>query len=60
MRGGMRTIECDVCGEAVTAADDGELAGRLGAHMRSEHERELDRDDLEELIEGEAYDAMDS
>jgi predicted small metal-binding protein len=60
MRGGMRTIECDVCGETVTAGDDAELAGRLNAHMRSEHGRELALDDLEELIEGEAYDAMDS
>jgi predicted small metal-binding protein len=56
----MRTIECDVCGETVTAAEDPELARRLGAHMRSEHEQELDPEELQELVEGEAYDAMDS
>jgi len=56
----MRTIECDLCGETVTAADDAELASRLGAHLRSEHERELTVDELEELVEEESYDAMDS
>jgi predicted small metal-binding protein len=56
----MRTIECDVCGETVTAADDAELARRLGAHMRSEHEQDLDGEELEELVGSEAYDAMDS
>jgi predicted small metal-binding protein len=56
----MRVIECDVCGETVTADDDDELARRLGAHMRSEHERDLDSDALDELVGEEAYDAMDS
>jgi predicted small metal-binding protein len=56
----MRVIECDECGETVTGADDAELAKRLGAHMRSQHDRELDADELEELVGEEAYDAMDS
>ena len=56
----MRTIECDLCGETITGADDAELAGRLGDHLSSVHERELPRDELEGLIAGEAYDAMDS
>jgi predicted small metal-binding protein len=56
----MRVIECDECGETITAASDDELTGRLGAHMRSEHDQELDGDELSELVEGEAYDAMDS
>jgi predicted small metal-binding protein len=56
----MRVIECDVCGQALTAADDPELAQRLGDHMRAEHEADPDPDDLSDLIEGEAYDAMDS
>jgi predicted small metal-binding protein len=56
----MRVIECDQCGETITAATDEELASRLGAHMRSEHDTELDGDELEELIGEEAYDAMDS
>jgi predicted small metal-binding protein len=56
----MRVIECDECGETITAASDDELTRRLGAHMRSEHDRELDDDELAELVDGDAYDAMDS
>jgi predicted small metal-binding protein len=56
----MRVIECDECGDTVTGADDDELARRLGAHMRSEHEQELDPEALEELVAEEGYEAMDS
>jgi hypothetical protein len=56
----MRVIECDECGETITAANDEELARRLGAHMLGEHDSELDGDELEELVAEEAYDAMDS
>jgi predicted small metal-binding protein len=56
----MRVIECDECGETITAASDDELSGRLRAHMLSEHDRELDDDELTELIDGEAYEATDS
>jgi predicted small metal-binding protein len=57
---GMRVIECNECGETVTAADDAELARRLDSHLRQEHGIELDDDELEELVAEEAYDAMDS
>jgi predicted small metal-binding protein len=56
----MRVIECNECGETVTAADDAELARRLGAHLREEHQTELGEEELEELVADEAYDAMDS
>jgi predicted small metal-binding protein len=56
----MRVIECDECGETITAADDEELARRLGAHLRSEHDRRLDDEELAELVEEEGYEAMDS
>jgi predicted small metal-binding protein len=56
----MRVIECDECGETITAADDRELVARLGRHMRSEHDLEPDLDELEELVDGEAYEASDS
>jgi predicted small metal-binding protein len=56
----MRVIECDVCGETITADNDEELAGRLATHMRGEHDQELSGDDAEELVAEEAYDAMDS
>jgi predicted small metal-binding protein len=56
----MRVIECNECGDTVTAADDGELAQRLDAHLREEHGMDLGDDELEELVAEEAYDAMDS
>jgi predicted small metal-binding protein len=56
----MRVIECDVCGETITADNDEELGRRLAAHLRQEHDSEPDAEELEELVAGEAYDAMDS
>jgi hypothetical protein len=56
----MRVIECNECGETLGAANDEELVRVLAAHMESEHDAEVDHDELEELVEGEAYDAMDS
>jgi predicted small metal-binding protein len=56
----MRVIECNECGDTVTAADDAELARRLNSHLRQEHGIELDEEELEELVAEEAYDAMDS
>ena len=34
----MRVVECNTCGETVTAENDEELAGRLKDHMESEHD----------------------
>ena len=56
----MRVIECNVCGETVSAATDEELVERLGDHMRTEHDREVDEAEVESLVEDEAYEAMDS
>jgi predicted small metal-binding protein len=56
----MRVIECNHCGEAISAASDQELADRLTAHLREEHDQEPDGDEVEELVDGEAYDALDS
>jgi predicted small metal-binding protein len=56
----MRVIECDECGETITAATDKELVSRLGAHLRSEHDMEPDEDELVELVDGDAYEATDS
>ena len=56
----MRVIECDECGETLGAANDEELMRVLGAHLDSEHDMEVDDDDLLELVEGEAYVATDS
>jgi predicted small metal-binding protein len=56
----MRVIECDHCGETISAADDDELTGRLRTHLAKEHDERPDEDELAELVEGEAYDALDS
>ena len=56
----MRVIECDECGETLSAANDDELSRRLGEHLSKAHSRQLDEDELAELMADEAYDAMDS
>jgi predicted small metal-binding protein len=56
----MRVIECNECGETLGAANDEELVRVVGAHMESEHDTEIDAEELTELVEGEAYEAMDS
>jgi predicted small metal-binding protein len=56
----MRVIECNECGETVSAANDEELVGRLSAHMRSEHDHEPEEDEIADLVHDDAYDATDS
>ncbi len=56
----MRVIECNHCGEAISAASNDELAVRLGAHLTEEHDEALDGEELEELVDAEAYEALDS
>jgi hypothetical protein len=56
----MRVVECDTCGETLSAADDEELVGRLRDHHASEHDEELDDDEAHQRVDREAYDAMDS
>jgi len=53
----MRVIDCEHCGEAISAAGDDVLAGRPRAHLADEHDESLDPEELEELVETEAYDA---
>jgi hypothetical protein len=55
----MRVIECNECGEAISAATDKELAGRLSEHLQAEHDIDVDDADLAEMVD-EAYDATDS
>ena len=56
----MRTIECNLCGEPITATDDEELAGRLKDHLTEEHDEAPDLDEVQQTIDREAYDAVDS
>jgi len=56
----MRVIECNECGETVSAANDEELARNLAAHLREEHDVEPDDEEIADLVHDEAYDATDS
>ena len=56
----MQVIECNECGETLQAAENEELVRILAKHLRSEHSIESDEDELTELVEAEAYEAMDS
>ena len=56
----MRVIECNHCGETISAASDDELAGRLAAHLSEEHDESVDAEDVQEAVEAEAYEALDS
>ena len=56
----MRVIECNECGETISAANDEELASHLAEHLRSEHDGEPDDDEVRDLVHEQAYDAMDS
>jgi predicted small metal-binding protein len=56
----MQVIECNECGETLQAADNEELTRILGGHLEAEHDAEVDQDELVELVESEAYEAMDS
>jgi predicted small metal-binding protein len=57
----MRVLECNVCGETLSAADDDELLRRLHGHFESEHPSAgYDEAQARETISREAYDASDS
>jgi predicted small metal-binding protein len=56
----MRVIECNECGETVSAANDEELARNLAQHLRQEHDLEPDEEEITDLVHEEAYDATDS
>jgi predicted small metal-binding protein len=56
----MRVIECNECGETISAANDEELASHLAEHLRSEHDQEPDQEEIDDLVHEQAYDATDS
>jgi hypothetical protein len=56
----MRVVECNICGETISAAGDEELAGRLKDHLTEEHEESPSDDEVMSTVDREAYDAMDS
>ena len=56
----MRVIECDICGETISAATDDELVGRLKDHLSDEHDESPSDDEVHQTVDREAYDATDS
>ncbi len=56
----MRVIECNECGETISAANDDELGRHLAEHLRSEHGEEPDQEEIDDLVHEQAYDATDS
>ena len=57
----MRVLECNVCGETLSAADDEELVRRLREHIATEHPSMTDDEaQAREAVTREAYDASDS
>ncbi len=56
-----RVIECNICGEPLSAATDDELLAQVQRHMESEHpDSPLDEERAREMISREAYDAADA
>lgn len=54
-------IECNHCGETLSAANDDELRRSLTRHMHEQHpDIEFSEDDARELVESNAYSATDS
>jgi predicted small metal-binding protein len=56
----MRVIECNECGETISAANDEELVAHLSEHLATEHDLEPDVDEVTDLVHEQAYDATDS
>jgi len=56
-----RVIECNICGEPLSAATDEELLRQVQRHHESEHpDSPLEEERAREMISREAYDAADA
>ena len=57
----MRVVECYICGELVSAADDGELVSAVRRHMDEQHaDAGVDDDRVRDLVSQGAYEATDA
>jgi predicted small metal-binding protein len=57
----MRVIECNFCGEVVSAANDEDLAQAVRRHMDDQHaEAAIDEQQARDMVERSAYSATDS
>jgi predicted small metal-binding protein len=56
-----RTIECNHCGEPLSAANNDELVAQIQEHYAQEHKEDaIEESQARELIAREAYDAGDA
>jgi hypothetical protein len=56
-----RVIECNICGEPLSAATDDELVSQVQRHYASEHaDAAMDDEQAREMVSREAYDAGDA
>jgi hypothetical protein len=56
-----RVIECNVCGEPLSAATDEELLRQVKGHHEAEHsDAPMEDEQAREMIAREAYDAGDA
>jgi predicted small metal-binding protein len=56
-----RTIECNLCGEPLSAANDEELLTQIQEHNEQEHREDaIEEAQAREMIANEAYDAGDA
>ena len=56
-----RVIECNICGEPLSAATDEELLRQVLGHVEAEHpDSAVDEEQAREMIDREAYDAGDA
>ena len=56
-----RVVECNICGEPLSAATDEELLRQVRQHLESEHpDSGVDEEQMREMIADEAYDAADA
>ena len=57
----MRVIECNFCGEVVSASNEGDLVGALKRHFEAQHsDVDMDEGQLRDMVANGAYDATDS
>jgi hypothetical protein len=56
----MRVIECHICGDLVSAANDAELEAALRRHYETVHPDAVPSDDRYGELVDRAYEAMDS
>ena len=57
----MRVIECNFCGEVLSAANDDDLTQAVRRHMDDQHaDAPVDEQQAREMVDRDAYSATDS